>query len=75
MALSNGSDIIHPETDTEMVLTKDGKKLSAKLDELEANKQDNLEYDTVPTTGSENVVTSGVVYTAINEANFLISTV
>lgn len=34
------------------------------LDELTANKQDNLEYDSVPTQGSSKNLTSGAVYDA-----------
>ena len=68
------NDLLVPYTEADMVFVKKyGKFLNqilqernSRLDELDANKQDNLEYDTVPTTGSENVVTSGGVYTAIN---------
>lgn len=38
------------------------------LQSLVANKQDKLTFDTTPTSGSSNPITSGGVYTAINES-------
>ena len=40
--------------------------ITAALEEVDHNKQDKLTFDTTPTSGSTNPVTSGGVYAALN---------
>ena len=40
--------------------------ITATLEEVDLNKQDKLTFDTTPTSGSTNPVTSGGVYTALS---------
>lgn len=40
--------------------------ITAALEEVDLNKQDKLKFDTTPTSGSTNPVTSGGVYTALS---------
>ncbi len=43
--------------------------VTAALEEVDNNKQDKLTFDTTPTSGSTNPVTSGGVYAALNGGN------
>ena len=56
----------HTAADLDEMLTKVGELYTKdELDELIAAKQDVLTFDSAPTSGSENPVTSGGVYTAL----------
>ena len=49
--------------------------VTAALEEVDLNKQDKLTFDTTPTLGSTNPVTSGGVYAALNRTSTTAMTV